>query len=425
MVLSEQPEPIDELQQVSRFGASTEDLFQRIYLRLAAHDAAGGDEAPARYRLTRSRSKQRQHGRVLAALGVQDAQIRTLHQALAMIEEGVVILDRDDRVLLVNAAAERMLGSEQRLLTGPLGDLYRAHRDDAPLEGDATRPLVPLHDTQRMALNGSALDARTAAIFTDSGERLGTVFVLRDATVRSLDERLRTGVISQLTHELNTPLAVMRVANEMLLEKSDPGSPDRRMLEMLSNNIDVLSRMIDEMVDVAQISSGAFSLNLAPVDVEDLVTRAVAEMSGAIVQNGLDVMLMVRASSALTTLADADRLQWALTQVLRNSTQYTPAGGHLYVLVSADRTTSGADEITIVVHDTGVGISPRDLPHVFEMYYRGEARTVDGNRIDPRGLGQGLAVVQRVLEAHDGLAILDSEVGKGTTVTLRLPSKPA
>ena len=112
------------------------------------------------------------------------------------------------------------------------------------------------------------------------------------------------------------------------------------------------------------------------------------------------------------------RLRWSLGHLLQNSIRYTEGGGH--ILMTASRTDE--DYIAIQVVDTGVGISDRDLPHVFERFYRGEPRTQTGRLLDPRGLGQGLFIAREVAEAHGGYLTVRSLQGQGSIFTLVLPT---
>ncbi len=140
-------------------------------------------------------------------------------------------------------------------------------------------------------------------------------------------------------------------------------------------------------------------------------------MQPEIKQAGLDITVMVRDQDALRIRGDMQRLRWAVGHLLQNAIRYTEEGGHLVL------TASRADgSITVQVVDTGVGISERDLPHIFERFYRGEARTANGKLIDPRGLGQGLFIAQKVSEAHGGYLTAHSESGQGSIFTVVLPT---
>ena len=128
---------------------------------------------------------------------------------------------------------------------------------------------------------------------------------------------------------------------------------------------------------------------------------------------------MVRDGDRLVVLGDEQRLRWAFGHILQNAVRYTEPGGHLVVRLGLDPQYPGY--IAVHFSDSGVGISDKDLPHVFERFYRGEPRTAEGKLLDPRGLGQGLFVAKTVAEAHGGMITARSQQGKGSTFIMLLP----
>ena len=115
-----------------------------------------------------------------------------------------------------------------------------------------------------------------------------------------------------------------------------------------------------------------------------------------------------------------ERLRWSLGHLLQNALRYTEPGGH--IIITAGPT--GENQIAVQVIDNGVGISKKDLPHIFDRFYRGEPRTRSGKLLDPRGLGQGLFVARTVTETHGGYLSVQSEVGQGSVFTMVLPEQP-
>jgi two-component system sensor histidine kinase BaeS len=129
---------------------------------------------------------------------------------------------------------------------------------------------------------------------------------------------------------------------------------------------------------------------------------------------------MASDSERLAVIGDDERLRWALGHLLQNSVRYTEPGGHIFVTTRRQQD----DQIAVQVVDTGVGISEKDLPHIFERFYRGEPRTASGKLLDPRGLGQGLFIARRVAEAHKGYLTVRSSPGAGSIFTMILPAAP-
>jgi signal transduction histidine kinase len=165
------------------------------------------------------------------------------------------------------------------------------------------------------------------------------------------------------------------------------------------------------------MSADAFSVRQDAVDLQELIWDVINGRHDEIERAGLDVAVMVRDAARLYTLGDYERLRWALGHMLQNAIRYTETEGHILISMRRDRD----DNAVIQVADNGVGISEKDLPHVFERFYRGEPRTSSGKLLDPRGLGQGLFIARKVAEAHRGYLGVNSESGQGSVFTLVLP----
>jgi signal transduction histidine kinase len=178
--------------------------------------------------------------------------------------------------------------------------------------------------------------------------------------------------------------------------------------------------MIVELLDISEMSAAAFSIRRDPIDLEGLIWNVVNGMTPEIKRAQLDVTVMARDTERLQVVGDDQRLRWALGHLLQNAIRYTETSGHIIITAGL----GGQHQITIQVVDTGVGISKKDLPHVFDRFYRGEPRTSSGKLLDPRGLGQGLFVARTVAESHGGWLSVRSEVGQGSVFTMSLPLTP-
>ncbi len=230
-------------------------------------------------------------------------------------------------------------------------------------------------------------------------------------------ERLYTTLLNSISHELRTPMAVIKGMSDVILGQPADRPPPRRMLETLSRNVDILDRMIVELLDISEMSATAFSIRHDPINLEELLWNVVNGMTPEVKRAQLDVSVMARDTAKLQVMGDDQRLRWALGHLLQNSIRYTEAGGHIIITASlADN-----EHATIQVVDTGVGIAKKDLPHIFDRFYRGEPRTASGKLLDPRGLGQGLFVARTVTESHGGYLSVKSEVGHGSIFTMVMP----
>jgi signal transduction histidine kinase len=347
-------------------------------------------------------------------LAERDAEVSRLTAVLATIDEGVIMQDTEGRLVLMNEAARNLLGSTKAFWESEIGMLFTGAQNSDALDAQ----IAPLSEPARFQINNRIVGAQVAVVSDEQGQRLGTLIVLRDVTREALSDRLKEQFITAVSHELRTPMTVIKGVSEIMLEQPEDARPNRKLLETLSRNVDVLDRMITELLDISEISADHFVVRADPLDLEELLWSTVTSVGADVRRAGLDVSVMLRDADQLQIRGDAQRLRWALGHLLQNAHRYTEPGGH--ILLTASR--SGDAQVSIQVVDTGVGISDRDLPHVFERFYRGEARSPAGKLIDPRGLGQGLYIARKVIEAHGGYLTVRSQSGQGSIFTLVLPT---
>ncbi len=361
-----------------------ERLFSRLY-----HDAG---ETPARAR--------------------GDAAAIRANAILNSLSEGVVVQGLDGRVIMMNAAAKRLLGSQKAFWRSDLARLFEEYRALAQIDGE----MQPLGEPRRVQVNDRILGATAAAVADKAGARIGTVIVLRDVTREALTERLKDEFVSQISHELRTPLTVIKGFSDVLLHTPADMPPKRQFLEAISRNAAVLDRMIIELLDLSEMGAGTFAVRKDPLPLADLVWDVLRGVEGRIRKAGLELHVFVT-QPRLEIAGDEARLKWAIGHLIDNALKYTLPGGEIVVRCGQVRDGRALLEVS----DTGVGILPKDLPHVFERFYRGEARAPDGALLDPRGLGQGLYVAKSVVEAHGGYIKAASGEGEGSTFTVALP----
>jgi signal transduction histidine kinase len=386
------------IQRINRLGAASERVFSRLYKGLSGHQ---GDTQQIRA----------QNRELQSTLKNRNIEIERLNSILASIDQGVIMQDNEGRLVLVNEAARKLLGNIKAFWQSELGTLFNNYRTFAPIDAE----LSPLTAPTPVQVNNRILGAQLAAVADEAGNRIGTIIVLRDVTTEALSDRLKDHFITAISHELRTPMAVIKGVSE-LVAASD-GMPNRRLLETLSRNVDVLDRMIVELLDISELSNENFSLRSERINIEELLWNVVNGQTPEIKRAQLDVSVLVRKARNLIVQGDDQRLRWAFGHLLQNAIHYTEAGGHILITISPNE----EDSLSIQFVDTGVGIGDRDLPHVFEQFYRGDARTQGGKRIDPRGLGQGLFVARRVLERHGGHISVSSGRGQGSIFTAVLP----
>jgi two-component system sensor histidine kinase BaeS len=211
---------------------------------------------------------------------------------------------------------------------------------------------------------------------------------------------------ADVAHELRTPLAALQAGLEEL--RDGYVSPDRERLEALHAQSVRLGRVVDDLSQLSAAESAALTLRRAPVDLGLLVAEAIASARASTDAAGLVVTAQLAAD--VIVVGDADRLHQAVGNVLANTVRYCRSGDHVDVRVRAE----GSDAV-VVIADTGPGIAPTAVPHVFERLWRGSADS------DAAGSGIGLAVVRELVVAHGGSVEAQSDGVSGATFFLRLP----
>jgi signal transduction histidine kinase len=224
---------------------------------------------------------------------------------------------------------------------------------------------------------------------------------------------VRKNLVADVSHELRTPLAVVQGNLQAILEGVYP--LEMEQIASLFDETRLLTRLVDDLHDLALADAGQLRLHFAPVILTDLARTAVDQFCP--VAEAAGVKLEFATGDNVPVVAgDADRLAQVLRNLLSNALRHTPGGGRVAVSLSGDGT-----QVHLEVADTGSGISPEDLPHVFDRFYRG-----DTSRGRPGGgAGLGLAIVRQLVAAHGGQIAVSSLPGEGTTFTVTLPPAPA
>lgn len=279
-----------------------------------------------------------------------------------------------------------------RRLSAPLGELT-----------DAARELSRGHYTRRVPPMGGGMELETLAqAFNSMAGRLEDV------------ENTRRRLLSDLAHELRTPIATLTVYHEGLFDGITDLGPDTQAV--LTSQIDRLTRLAEDIDDVSRAEEGRLRLNRKLHLVKDLVLRSTDAIQGRFDGKGVDLVVDLNMSEGLIVEADLNRMGQVLGNLLANALRHTPVGGHVTVSASSQN-----DEVVITVADDGDGIPPEQLPHVFERFYRGDtARTRDSS-----GSGIGLTISKAIIDAHGGTIRACSDgAGHGAAIEIVLPASP-
>jgi signal transduction histidine kinase len=272
---------------------------------------------------------------------------------------------------------------------------------------EPVEPSVLIATVRALLRSQRARDALRAELSIEHGARIAA-----EEANRIKDEFLAT-----LSHELRSPLSVILAWVTLL--RSDASGGEKileRALAAIERNTRLQARMIEDLLDVSRIISGKMTLDLAPVSLGDVVETAVGSARPAAEAKGISLELTVGCSPEPVS-GDYARLQQIVSNLLSNALKFTPKGGR--VQVRLDRSAQGAE---IEVSDTGSGIDPGFLPHVFERFRQADSSSTRSEG----GLGIGLAIVRHLTELHGGTVEAHSAgIGRGSQFLLRLPASPA
>lgn len=241
---------------------------------------------------------------------------------------------------------------------------------------------------------------------------------LQQATLREREvEAARRNLIAAVSHDLRTPLAAVRALIEAMADEVvTDAEVQRRYLGIAQREVQHLSNLVDDLFELARIDAGALRLQEERASLRDLVSDTLASFQQRAERQGVNLAGAV-ASDVDPVFIDAAKVQRVLSNLLENALRHTPPGGAIQ-LISSRR---GDGVVEVEVADTGQGIAPEDLPHVFERAYRGDparARQENG----PAGAGLGLTIARGLVEAHGGTIRVESALGSGTRICFTLRS---
>ncbi len=351
-----------------------------------------------------------------AAIAIENARLfdavenerRRLEAILISTNDAIIVTDRDNRVLLVNPAAEHTFGLRVSAVTGR-----------SVLELDTHPGLVELLVksasesgvvTGEIVLSdGRTLYASASPIGGDSDGPQGYVVVMRDITHFKEIDNMKSEFVATVSHDLRTPLTYMKGYTSLVASSGALNEKQTEYIQKIRLGINQMTELIEDLLDIGRIDAGV-GVNMAPCRLDALVGRIAAEMGARARSKGLDFGVEISSGLALVT-ADETLIRQAIINLIDNAIKYTPNGFvrvHVY---------QAQEEVVIKVEDSGMGIPAADLPRLFEKFYRVKTREA----LKMRGTGLGLSIVKSIVTLHKGRVWVESELNRGSAFYVALP----
>ncbi len=332
-----------------------------------------------------------------------------LEAVLSSMVEGVIVIDNAGKLLLVNPRGREMLGVWGDYLGRSVPEVVRspevdqALRDAEASDGIVVREMIVQAEKQRVLL-------MHASGFPEETPRTGTVAVFHDVSELRRVDQVRRDFIANASHELRTPLTSIRGFADTLSSSQVPPGEMSSCLDAIVRNAQRMSDLIDDLLTLSRIESESDDLEIEIVDVAHIARTVIADFGPRFQETSIEVELHTHEAPACR--ANRDAFEQVLSNLLSNAARYSNPGSRVEVTLDVS-----GDTVQVSIADRGIGIPSEDLERIFERFYR-----VDAARSRALGsTGLGLSIVKHLVRAMGSDITVESELGKGTTFSFRLP----
>ncbi len=373
---------------------------------------------------------------------------------LDAVPRPVFVTDRDRVILQVNRAAEELAHLQRHQIVGRVVATVIQDYDTTTMLMESAKTgqsqekviqRITTGETWRVVVTPLRLGS-AGGIFAQTGAAPGSraasgappetlpthlVLTIEDLTRLHHLETVRRDFVANVSHELRTPLASVKLLAETVQNALDH-DPEaaRTFAQRIEAEVDSLSQLVAELLELSRIESGRAPLRLAPTDVREVIAETVARVQNLAELEGVQLRLAWEAAEhgnasehLPLAMGDGPRIGQVLLNLIHNAIKFTPAGGT--ITCGVERTTTEPNTLTVWVRDTGVGISEDDLPRIIERFYKVDrARTRALPEVQPGapgGTGLGLAIARHIVELHGGRIWAESKPGKGSIFRFTLP----
>ncbi|HXK42048.1 MAG TPA: response regulator [Anaerolineae bacterium] len=369
------------------------------------------------YRLIREQAE-----RVGSMLRAQQNEAARSQAILEGIADGVLVADARGKIILFNAAAERILtlnraqavGRSLSEVLGFYGDKVRGWLEQiAVWEAEPGSYQSGDFLSERLELGRQVVSMHLSPVISPIREFLGIVAAFRDITAEVEADRAKSEFVSTVSHELRTPMTSVKGYVDLLLMGATGPLTDIQVqfLNIIRNNTDRLTSLVNDLLDMSRIEGGKVELHCQPVDMAELIRQVAVTLTPKIEEKGLQLRTVLPEGLPLA-YGDPDRMVQILTNLVANAFKYTPMGGEIAIYAYVRE-----EMFHVAVADTGIGISPEDQSRIFSRFYRVDNPLV----LEAGGTGLGLAITVSLVQMHGGQIAVESELGEGSIFTVTFP----
>ncbi|RJP26133.1 MAG: GAF domain-containing protein [Actinobacteria bacterium] len=338
---------------------------------------------------------------------------RRMEAMLHSINDGVIAVNNEAKIILVNSAAEQILNLP------PFPQTDNRHVMDVITLPELTNIFLKslntsmeLEEEIQLGLpERRILEIETSLIETGPGERIGIIAVIRDITALRELEQAKSDFVSTVSHELRTPLTSIKAYTATLRRRDVEFEENTRQefLQVIEEETDRLTRLVSDILDVSRIESGRLELKKRDFDLSKLVRIIIGKLQSQFPNHAIRLN---SPESIDPVYADPDKIEQVFVNLVDNAAKYSPSGGEIILTLTAQ-----SRSVKCSVKDSGVGIPHEHLPHIFEKFHRVDNRATR----EIYGTGLGLYVSKSIVEAHAGVIWAESELGEGSSFHFTVP----
>ncbi|HAJ57826.1 MAG TPA: hypothetical protein DCL35_08740 [Candidatus Omnitrophica bacterium] len=348
-------------------------------------------------------------------------------EVMRHLADGLVVVDKEGKVIMMNPAAEKLLGRGSREAVGRslvegLKDEHLLAVAKGPLDDrDETRITKEIEVDSKDETTKRVLRASSAVVENEDGKTVGMVSVLSDITREKEVEEMKSHFVSLVTHELRTPVVAIQKSLELILSRTTGqiNEDQERFLSISKFNLERLNRLINDLLDMSKLEEGKMKLVPSEFDLRDIANEVIASLASWAKDKEITIKLDLKDEPIIIN-ADRDRITQVLVNLAGNALKFTPPKGEVMIALNLLESKDGICAQPCVeasVSDTGIGIDPKDFKRIFSKFEQVSLVSPAGSG----GSGLGLPIAKEIVNFHGGAIWVESQMGKGSRFIFVLP----